>query len=151
MLTRNRVLERLSLNSGSLQLLIDQGIILELREDGEKLYPEEQFSGTGIDARFAVLLSAHRRLRVNGDQFWAWLNEPLDELDGLSALAELRRAETLASFDRLRFVVSSYWTIEAIVDPSLEPTDWSRSVSSNGDADGIGDYSPTRRGGQHAA
>jgi len=151
MLTRDEAVARLNLSPRSIEILVEDGILLELRGTGERLYPEEQFSGSGIDGELASFLGFFRRLKLDGDQVWSWLNGPLEELDGLTPLRALRLADSDETLEELRFLAQTSWEIEAYADPSLERTDWLRTASSSEDENGIGDYTPTRRGGQHAS
>lgn len=151
MLTRDEAITRLNLSPRSIEILVEDGILLELRATGEPLYPEDQFSGSGIDAELASFLGFFRRLKLDGDQLWAWLNGALEELDGLTPLRALRLADSDEKMDELRFLAQSAWELEALIDPSLERTDWLRTATSSQDENGIGDYTPKRRGGQHAS
>lgn len=151
MLTRDEAVARLNLSPRSIEILVEDGILIELRASGESLYPEDQFSGSGIDGELASFLGFFRRLKLSGDQVWSWLIEPLEALDGATPLRALRLADSDGALENLRFLATSTWEIESLTDPSLERTDWLRSAQDVASESGIGDYTPTRRGGQHAS
>jgi len=150
MLTRDQVSERLNLSPQSIEVLVRDRLLIELLSTGERLYPEEQFRGSAIDGELASFLGFFRRFELNGDAVWSWITSPLEELDGTTPLRALRLADSDEAMDRLRFVATAHWAVEAAVDPSIERTDWLLSAHQS-DENGIGDYIPTRRGGQHAS
>jgi len=150
MLTRDQVSERLNLSPQSIETLVRDRLLIELQSSGERLYPEEQFSGSGIDGELASFLGFFRRFELDGDAAWNWITSPLEELGDQSPLRRLRLADSDEALDRLRFIATAHWSIESAVDPSLERTDWLRTAP-QADEDGIGDYNPKRRGGQHAS
>ena len=150
MLSEDDVLRRLNLSPLTIELLVEEGMILSLYSPEGNVYPEEQFSDTGINARFASLMGLFRRLDLDAGEIWWWLNEKLDVLNGLSRLEALSEATTDDAMARLRFAATSYWEIETLVGDSQERTDWLR-YSADVDPYGIGDYTPKRRGGQHAS
>jgi len=150
MLTRDQVSERLNLSPQSVAVLVQDRLIIELRSSGERLYPEEQFNGSGIDGELASFLGFFRRFNIDGDAVWSWIISPLEELGNQTPLRVLRFADSDEAMERLRFVATAHWAIKSAVDPSLERTDWLRTAPQTDDS-GIGDYSPKRRGGQHAS
>jgi len=150
MLTRDQVSERLNLSPQSIEILVSDRLIIELKATDGRLYPSEQFSGSGINAKLASFLGFFRRFDLNGDTVWSWINSPLDALEGRTPLEELRLSESDESLNRLRFVAAAHWAIESAVNPGIERTDWLRSAPRS-DENGIGDYTPNRRGGQHAS
>lgn len=159
MLTKDEVIERLNVSPRSLKLLVEDRIVLELDSELEsettknpgaieQLYPEEQFTTDGLNAKLASVLSVFKKLNVSSEQIWSWLSEPQVELEELSPLNYL---ELTQDADKLRFIAASTWAIETLLDPSLERTDWLKSSQPNVDPHSVGDYTPTRRGGQHGA
>lgn len=150
MLTRDEAVVRLNISPLTLQILVQDGMILELNGTGESLYPEEQFSERGLNGKFASFLGLFRNLTIDGDTIWSWLNSPLDILEHRTPLSHLIQAETDETMERFRFVAASEWAIRAMDDPSIQRTDWLRSAS-DVDPTGVGDYTPKRRGGQHAS
>jgi len=150
MLTRDQVSERLNLSPQSIEILVRDRLLIELQSSGERRYPEDQFSGSGIDGKLASFLGFFRRFELDGDAVWNWLTSPLEELGDRTPLRTLRLADSDEAMERLRFVATAHWAIESAVDPSLERTDWLRTAPQTDD-NGIGDYNPKRRGGQHAS
>lgn len=151
MLSRDRVLERLNVSPSTLEVLVADGIVLELRDGDESLYPEEQFSATGIDGRFSSVLAAFRRYRVTPEGVWNWFQESNAALEGYSPLQIIRENPSPDNIDGLRRLIDLQCSLRALIDPSQERTDWLRHDSTNIDENGIGDYTPKRRGGQHAS
>ena len=127
MLTQDEALQRLNISPQSLELLVNSRVVLELNGQGRALYPEVQFNRSGIDARFASLLSFFKELDLSGDQIWSWLNLPLPELQGESALDHFIATE---SREKLSFVISAHWSIEALIRPGLQRRDWLRGAES---------------------
>ena len=150
MLTRDQVSERLNLSPQSIEILVRDRLLIELQSSGERRYPEDQFSGSGIDGKLASFLGFFRRFELDGDAVWNWLTSPLEELGDRTPLRTLRLADSDEAMERLRFVATAHWAIESAVAPSLERTDWLRTAPQTDD-NGIGDYNPKRRGGQHAS
>lgn len=152
MLQRDEVLQKLNISPNTLQVLVEDGMILELNGTGEKLYPAEQFRTGGINGKFASFLGLFRNLTIDGDTIWRWLNEPLDTLEHRTPLSHLIQAETDETMERFRFVAASEWALRAMEDPTIQRSDRFRYPSlDNVDPNGIGDYTPRRRGASHGS
>lgn len=149
MLTRDEVLERLNISPSTLGTLVRDRIILEVRANEEQFYPIEQFTGGGINARFASLLGVFRNIELSNEEVWEWINNPLPELEFSTPLEIAREEVEIEVMDQLRFIAAAQLSFKVMNDPNLERTDWLQGNATNVDPNGLGDYSPERRGGQY--
>lgn len=144
--TTDNVLELLNVSPITLDHLVDSGIVLRVRESEGQLYPEQQFTERGLNANFASIVSCFKKTRLSGNSIWEWLNSSSEDFDGETPLDYLERTNDV---DRIRFVASVNCDFTATIDPSQSRTDWFKT-SDDSSSDGIGDYTPKRRGGQNA-
>lgn len=140
------VLELLNVSPKTLDHLVDNSIVLCIvEEDGSELYPYFQFTRYGIDGGFASISSCFRDSNISGKAIWEWLNEPLEELNNQSPLEYFQRTN---DSEPIRAAAFTKRNAEVASNLSQQRTDWSKT-SNNESIDGIGDYTPKRRGGQH--
>lgn len=144
--TTDNVLELLNVSPTTLDHLVSSGIVLRVRENSGQLYPEQQFNEHGLDANFASIVSCFKKTKLSGNSIWEWLNNPSEDFDGESPLDYLERTNNV---DRIRFVASVNCDFTSTIDPSQSRTDWLKTGNDSSE-DGIGDYTPKRRGGQNA-
>lgn len=144
--TTDNVLELLNVSPTTLDHLVKSGIVLRVIEDNSSMYPKRQFSNHGLDANFASIVSCFKKTKLTGNTIWEWLNSSSEDFDGESPLDYLERTNDV---DRIRFVASVNCDFTATLDPSQSRTDWLKT-SDDSSEDGIGDYTPKRRGGQNA-
>lgn len=146
MLTKDEVLEQLNVSPSTLNSLVRDKMILKLTVGEQELYPSEQFTGGGLNARVASFLGVFRNLNLSSEEIWSWINTPLMELEFATPLELSREYDDPEVVDRLRFVVAAQLSFKAMENPALEREKWSTQTHSNVDPNGVGDYIPHRRG-----
>lgn len=144
MLTKDEVLERLNISPSTLKSLVRDKMILELTIDDQKLYPNEQFTGGGLNARVASFLGVFKNINLTGEEVWSWINTPLAELEFATPLELSKEYDDPEIIDQLRFVVAAQLSFKTMQNPELERTNWLHQT--NVDSDGVGSYTPERRG-----
>jgi len=144
---RDWVVEHLNIAPATLDSLVGDRLIIELSQDGERVYPQVQFSEDGLDAVFLAALGSFKKTSFTGDEIWSFLGIPMpteDPQGGESILDYLTRTR---DFQRVGFALSYLIDLHWLSDASTARTDWGTPEDPSRDFS----YKPQRRGGNHGS
>lgn len=144
---RDWVVEHLNIAPATLDSLVGDRLIIELLQNGERVYPQAQFSEDGLDAVFLAALGSFKKTSFTGDEIWSFLGEPMPTEEPQGNEPILSYLTRTRDFQRVGFALSYLIDLHWLADGSAARTDWGTLEDPSRDLS----YKPQRRGGNHGA